>query len=118
MTKPDLENNLQVYRFCQVPFGVISSPFLLGTTITYHLQQSDASIAKQLKSNIYVDNMIIGVNTLREAKALHTEDKKLFLTASMNMRDWASNSKEFMEFIPQEDKASKPKRNVLGLTWN
>ena len=118
LRKPESESNLQVYRFCRVPFGIISSPFLLGATITYHLQQSGTPMAKRLKKDIYVDNVITGVNTPTEAKALYTEAKKLFLTASMNMRDWASNSKEFMEFVPQQDKANSHEHNVLGLTWN
>ena len=117
-TKPDLENNVQVYRFCRVPFGVISSPFLLGATITYHLQQSDNPFAGHLRRDIYVDNMITGVNTLKEAKTLYTEAKSLFLTASMNMREWASNSKEFMEFLPEQDKAGKLEHKVLGINWN
>ena len=36
----------------------------------------------------------------------------------MNMREWASNMKEFMEFIPQHDKAGKPEQKVLGINWN
>ena len=118
-SKPDLESNIQVYRFCRVPFGVIPSPFLLGATITHHLQQSDNPFAERIKRDIYVDNVITGVNTLEEAKVLYTETKSLFLTASMNMREWASNSKEFMEFLPQQDKADKPENTeVLGINWN
>ena len=118
LTKPESESNLQVHHFYRIPFGIISSPFLLQATITYHLQQSDTHIAKHLKRDIYVDNVITGVNTPTEAKALYAEAKKLFLTASMNMKDWASNSREFMEFVPQQDKASSHEYNVLGLTWN
>ena len=114
----NIEDNLQIYRFCRVPFGVMFSPFLLGATITYHLKQSEAPLAQHLQRNIYVDNLITGVNTLNQAKTLYSEAKSLFATASMNLREWASNSKELMDFIPQDDKAIQSDLKVLRINWN
>jgi len=49
---------------------------------------------------------------------LYTKAKGLFAAASMNLREWASNSKEFMEFIPLEDKKCQLGLKVLGISWN
>ena len=59
-TKLSTQNNLQIYRFARVPFGVVSSPFLLGATISYHLQQEGSDFAKNILHNIYVDNVFGG----------------------------------------------------------
>ena len=47
-TKPLSKDNLQIYHFTMVPFGVISSPFLLGATILHHLEQVGTPTAKIL----------------------------------------------------------------------
>ena len=54
------ENNIQEYRFCRVPFGVISSPFLLGATVESHLDSCSSQFCDQMKSDIYMDNLITG----------------------------------------------------------
>jgi len=38
---PVVNENLQVFRFCRIPFGIISSTFLLEATVMYHLQQAN-----------------------------------------------------------------------------
>ncbi|XP_060601699.1 uncharacterized protein LOC132754961 [Ruditapes philippinarum] len=55
--------NIQEYRFCRVPFGIIASPFLLGATIRCHLELYNNDIAEKVKNNIYVDNLITGTDT-------------------------------------------------------
>ena len=57
-SKPTLEKNVQVLRFPRVPFGMISSPFLLAATIKHHLTKAASPIAHQIADNMYVDVMV------------------------------------------------------------
>jgi hypothetical protein len=41
---------IQEYRFCRVPFGVVSSPFLLGATIEHHLDTFHNEISNKIKA--------------------------------------------------------------------
>ena len=47
-TKPLSKDNLQIYRFTMVPFGVISSPSLLGATILHHLEHAETPTADKI----------------------------------------------------------------------
>lgn len=109
--------NVQEYRFCRVPFGVISSPFLLGATVDFHLSSYKDSVAENLKNNIYVDNVITGARDIGEAKVMYTKAKSMFKDASMNLREWLTNNKELLEFIPSIDKADTNGVKVLGQNW-
>ena len=46
-----------------------------------------------------MDNIITKVNAIEEAKTLFNEAKSLFAAASMNLREWAFISRQFMESI-------------------
>ena len=68
-TKPLSKDNLQIYRFTRVPFGVISSPFLLGATILHHLEQVGTPTADKIMKHMYVDNLLTGVNSSKDVRA-------------------------------------------------
>ncbi|MCP3662859.1 MAG: DUF1759 domain-containing protein [Gammaproteobacteria bacterium] len=116
--KPTVVDNLQTYRFCRVPFGVISSPHLLAATINHHLIQTNTITAQSIQHQFYVDNLIFGAGSIDEAKSLYTEAKGIMAQASMNLREWACGEKEVMQFIPEIDRAKGPVIKVLGLPWN
>ena len=75
-TNTNLENNMQVYCFCRVPYA---SLFLLSVTIKYHLQKSNSQFAKLIQRDMYMDNMITRTRTFEEAKILYTEAKIIFV---------------------------------------
>ena len=68
-TKPLSKDNLQIYRFTRVPFGVISSLFLLGATILRHLEQVGIPTAEKIMKHMYVDNLLTGVNSSKDVRA-------------------------------------------------
>jgi hypothetical protein len=78
------EDHIQEYRFCRVPFGVVSSPFLLAATVETHLDSYDTKLATQMKDNIYVDNIITGADTVEEAMTLYNAGKSMFCEAKLD----------------------------------
>ncbi|MCP3663651.1 MAG: hypothetical protein GY696_14370 [Gammaproteobacteria bacterium] len=118
--KPVTVENLLIYRFARVPFGVIASPFQLAVTCRHHLKKEGSPIAQIISENLYVDNMQVGVQTLEDAKNLYRQGKDIFSKGSMNLREWISNSEEFNQFLPDIDRQNAPNHHVknLGIIWD
>ena len=116
-TRLTAENNIQVFRFTRVPFGITSSPFLLGATIEHHLGKFGTDISRNILRNIYVDNIITGVDSVPKAIEFYDSTKEYFKQASMNVREWITNSPEVLQHIPSQDHAVGTAK-ILGLPWD
>ena len=57
------EDNIVIYRFCRLPFGVCSSPLILQATLDLHLSQlqtiANRMEVKIVKRNFYVDDLAL-----------------------------------------------------------
>ena len=62
---------------------MISRPFLLAATIKNHLTKAGTPIAQQIAKNIYVDNMITGVDISTQADGLTKKPRP-----SSNLHQW------------------------------
>jgi hypothetical protein len=111
------QNNLSVYRFCRVPFGIKSSPFLLAATIQHHLRSEGTPLAKQLSKDIYVDNLVSGVDDMQPLQ-YYRETKAIFQRAGMNLQEFCSNSSTLMQSIPEADRVNDTDVKMLGLKWD
>jgi len=112
--------NVSTYRFCRVPFGLVCSPFLLGASINHHLaHHDDSDLAGTIRNNIYVDNVLLGASDDATAISMYKQTKTMFLEASMNIREWASNSTVVSQAFASPDLCKDPSAmKILGLPWH
>ncbi len=118
LTKPPTQENLVVYRFARVPFGTVSSPFLLQATIERLFKDSTNPVVQKLAGRMYVDNVITTLDTIEEVQAFYTASKELFNSASMNLREYTTNCADAKSFIPSKDQAQNLRPKILGIIWD
>ena len=132
--------NIVVYRFLRVVFGVTSSPFLLNGTIRQHLNQyskSHSEFVRKFEDDLYVDDTVSGVNTVDEGKQFYETATQIMQQAGFSLRKWVSNHPELQRYFDKQDKVPSEKEDdrmlaeseivgvretqnqkILGLDWN
>ena len=104
-------------RFRRVPFGLCASPFLLNATLRVHLEKAGSVEALKVLSNLYVDDLVTGCDSVEEACILTEQAVDLFKHAGMRLGKLSSNSLELK--VPGfERPASDEEQKVLGVPWN
>ena len=113
----DPNSPVDVYRFKVVLFGSTSSPFLLNATIL-HLFECNNMF--DFLCDCYVDNLFFELDTVDQLLEAMNKATSLFDSASMPLREWASNSplmngkfKDLGIFTKSEKKMK-----TLGYTWD
>jgi len=88
------------------------SPFMLNAALTFHLTIYASPISKDLLSNLYVDNVLLGCST-EKAALLY------FSGAGFNLWSWSSNCTQ-LQALASEQQVSEPTNpvKVLGVYWN
>ncbi|XP_018406252.1 PREDICTED: uncharacterized protein LOC108782470 [Cyphomyrmex costatus] len=110
------DNKIVTYRHCRVVFGITSSPFLLGATLDYHLEQvlektideQEKSIIKKLRRSLYVDNCVTSVGTEEEISSFKAIAIYVMSTGGFDLRGW--------ELTGESDPLHET--TVLGMTGN
>jgi hypothetical protein len=111
-------NELIVYRFCRVSFGLTVSPFLLNATVREHLNLYDSNIAQRIQDNLYVDNILIEVKDGEDIKQICQEAKTIFEAGGMKLQEFFTNEKNALNDWPEIELAPKPNEaKFLGIRW-
>uniref|UniRef100_A0A183C5R8 CCHC-type domain-containing protein n=1 Tax=Globodera pallida TaxID=36090 RepID=A0A183C5R8_GLOPA len=120
-TPPD-GDNLVAYRFRRVPFGVVSSPFLLIATIHHHLNSyaKNQDLCNEIKASLYMDNILFGAESPEEILDKYRTTKEIFATAQMQVREFCSNCEEANGSVEEGDKhpgIAQGQIKLLGIKW-
>ncbi|KAL4702851.1 hypothetical protein ACJJTC_001997, partial [Scirpophaga incertulas] len=121
------------FRLNTVTYGVSSAPFLACKTIK-QLAADEGSrfpLAKQLlASDIYIDDVITGCDTLSDALESKSQITKLFESGHFQLRKWASNSPKLLSDLSPEEclfdckaftdgqQLATLKLWILGVSWD
>ena len=112
LTDPtDVSSQFCIYGFNVVPFGVISSPFILNAVLQYHLQQHNMAVSDDMRSNLYVYDNITGGATEQAVVSYYREAKAIMSSANMNLHSWLSNSTK-LKTIAAQDNVSDDSQSV------
>lgn len=125
----DPTSEIQDLRLVRVTFGTASAPYLAVKTLQQLATDEGADvpeIARRVKTDFYVDDLLTGCQTVEEGTRIYTEMKNLLSKGGFDLQKWITNNKELAEVIMdrQENQEGKVeiKMNevvkVLGLTWD
>ena len=82
-------------RFARVPFGAEASPFILGATLRYHIDQQPEDFAEtveELRTNTYVDNLMKTGGQIEEMRKFKEETTYILEDAKFKVHKWESNA--------------------------
>lgn len=119
---------LQIYQLTTVTFGLSSSPYLANKVVQKLIEDEGEHhplAAKALKQHIYVDDAVLGCDSVEEALELQKDVIGLLQKGGFELRKWASNQPKLLEHLPQEfcetphmfRSSGQPYHSVLGLKW-
>ncbi|XP_058810927.1 uncharacterized protein LOC131675801 [Topomyia yanbarensis] len=95
---------LKTYDLQTVTYGLASSPFL-ATMSLYQLTEDEGMqyplAAGAIKKSFYMDDALVGANTLLEAIELKNQIVSLLKKGCFNVHKFASNSQELLADIPE-----------------
>jgi len=81
------------------------------------LKKKGTPHAVHILSNIYVDNNLT-LDLNEDYCHIYQETKLMFERAAMNLREWSSTCREFVNSLPVEERVSSNVNKVLGLQWD
>lgn len=115
------------FRFRTLCFGNAASPYLATKTLIKLAEDEGNQFpeaAQILHNNFYVDDCLVSVTTVEEAKQIQTQLISLLNKAQMKLSKWQSNDVNVLVSVQEDNSKMKDLTimdscvKALGLSWN
>lgn len=107
----DIEQDMEENKMTVHLFGATSSPKCANYALRRAAQDSSINASSEavdtILNNFYVDDCLKSVEHTAHAIALYKDLKALCASGGFNLTKWISNSREFLAFLPEDEKAKE-----------
>ncbi|GFW03618.1 uncharacterized protein TNCV_3988371 [Trichonephila clavipes] len=109
------------YELSTVTYGTVSAPYLAQRTLTQLSMDEEANFpiaASVLRNNLYMDDVLCGSATLKEAIVLRRQLKEILKSAGMELHKLCANHEKLSPDPEQYYKfATLTETKTLGVSW-
>ncbi|XP_011699640.1 PREDICTED: uncharacterized protein LOC105456943 [Wasmannia auropunctata] len=115
------------YKLNTVTYGLASAPFLAIRTLRQLADDEHFRYplgATVFQRDCYVDDIVTGANTIRDAIVVQTQLRELCMAGGFPLRKWAANNEELLAGIPLAHRLETTSHawegenhSTLGLRW-
>ena len=106
---PAEDEQVVIYRFLRVVFGITSRLFLLKGTVRHHLSkylEKESGIVEQIMDDLYVDDFVSGCNEPDEGKTLYERSTAILSEAGFDLYKWVTNDRELAGYTESRETES------------
>ncbi|GFV38167.1 integrase catalytic domain-containing protein [Trichonephila clavipes] len=119
--RENMDEPIKTFELSTVTYGTTSAPFLATRTLKQLALDEAENFplgSSVVMSDMYIDDVLTGADTLLEAKELKNQLINLFAKGGMVLHKWCGNNTELIEVSENYDFSYSSEIKMLGVYWN
>ncbi|GFX90069.1 integrase catalytic domain-containing protein [Trichonephila clavipes] len=119
--RENMDEPIKTFELSTVTYGTTSAPFLATHTLKQLALDEAGNFplgSSVVMSDMYIDDVLTGAETLLEAKELKNQLINIFAKGGMVLHKWCGNNTELIEVSENYDFSDSSEIKVLGVYWN
>ncbi|GFT41772.1 integrase catalytic domain-containing protein [Trichonephila clavipes] len=119
--RENMDEPIKTFELSTVTYGTTSAPFLATRTLKQLALDEAGNFplgSSVVMSDMYIDDVLTGAETLLEAKELKNQLINIFAKGGMVLHKWCGNNTKLIEVSENYDFSDSSEIKVLGVYWN